>query len=253
MPRVDFRALQGNLVRTWWGEPQGWYTFLQAGVTGGRIEDLDGELSEQELQVFGGLSGPMQSNLNAFFTMREEFFGGETFQVGGGGVNGEIRPSGTATLFFGSYYGNAVDYSNTREGTLLTLGPQAELKLGRHLNVTLQHNFQRLAHGGEETFTANLSQVRAVYNINTRAFFRGIIQYRDVDRNLDAYESPSVSPETRTVFTQFLFSYKVNPQTVLFLGYSDNASGYLTQELERNDITRTDRTFFLKLGYAWRP
>jgi len=27
------------------------------------------------------------------------------------------------------------------------------------------------------------------------------------------------------VFTQFLFSYKINPQTVLFLGYSDNALG----------------------------
>ena len=61
------------------------------------------------------------------------------------------------------------------------------------------------------------------------------------------------NPETRTVFTQFLFSYTVNPQTVLFLGYSDNSTGLLTPELDRTDLTRTDRTFFLKLGYAWRP
>ncbi len=58
---------------------------------------------------------------------------------------------------------------------------------------------------------------------------------------------------TKTVFTQFLLSYKVNPQTVIFLGYSDNAQGMLRPDLTRTDLTRFDRTFFLKLGYAWRP
>jgi hypothetical protein len=48
------------------------------------------------------------------------------------------------------------------------------------------------------------------------------------------------------VFTQILFSYKLNPQTVLFLGYSDNYFGETGI-----DITQTDRTFFVKLGYAW--
>ncbi len=34
-----------------------------------------------------------------------------------------------------------------------------------------------------------------------------------------------VDTRTRNVFTQFLFSYKLNPRTVLFLGYSDNGTG----------------------------
>ncbi len=50
------------------------------------------------------------------------------------------------------------------------------------------------------------------------------------------------------LFNQFLFSYKVNPQTVVFLGYSDNQAG--TQSF---DLTRADRTFFAKVGYALRP
>jgi hypothetical protein len=73
-----------------------------------------------------------------------------------------------------------------------------------------------------------------------------------VERNVDTYEAP-VNPESRTLFTQLLFSYKVNPQTVLFLGYSDNSQGMLSPELVRTDLVRSDRTFFLKLGYAWRP
>ena len=56
-----------------------------------------------------------------------------------------------------------------------------------------------------------------------------------------------VEPRTKGLFTQFLFSYKLNPRTVLFLGYSDNHLG-----LEHVDITRYNRTFFLKIAYAWQ-
>jgi hypothetical protein len=74
---------------------------------------------------------------------------------------------------------------------------------------------------------------------------RAIVQYLDVDRVPERYIYP-VDPHSKGVFTQFLFSYKINPQTVLFLGYSDNSTG-----LQGVDITRTDRTFFFKIGYAF--
>jgi hypothetical protein len=44
-----------------------------------------------------------------------------------------------------------------------------------------------------------------------------------------------------------LFSYKLNWQTVLFLGYGDNRT------LEENGaLTRADRQFFLKVSYAFQ-
>jgi hypothetical protein len=84
-----------------------------------------------------------------------------------------------------------------------------------------------------------------VYNISIRAFVRAIIQNVDVERNPALFSFPT-QPEVQTLFTQLLFSYKVNPQTVLFIGYSDNHLG-----LQNVDLTRTDRTFFAKVGYAW--
>lgn len=45
-----------------------------------------------------------------------------------------------------------------------------------------------------------------------------------------------------------LFSYKLNPQTVAFLGYSDTRLG-----TEIVDLTQQGRTFFIKVGYALRP
>lgn len=127
----------------------------------------------------------------------------------------------------------------------LNLLPFVEFSLGQHVNLNLQHTFQRLTCDQNKIFTANLSQIKFVYNFSVRTFLRAIVQYLDVTRNPELYVFP-VSPKTQTVFTQFLFSYKLNPQTVVFIGYSDNYLGMTSL-----DITQTDRTFFVKIGYAW--
>ena len=75
-----------------------------------------------------------------------------------------------------------------------------------------------------------------VYQFNVRTFVRAILQYQDFTRG---------SRNQKDVFGQFLFSYKINPQTVLFAGYTDGRVG--TQNIQ---ITQTDRSFFLKVGYA---
>jgi hypothetical protein len=51
--------------------------------------------------------------------------------------------------------------------------------------------------------------------------------------------------QTKDLFTQILFSYKINPQTVLFLGYSDTYDG--NQDI---NMLQNTWTVFLKLGYA---
>jgi len=52
-------------------------------------------------------------------------------------------------------------------------------------------------------------------------------------------------PQRRRLFVQFLFSYKINPRTVLFLGYTDDYYGF-----RGIPLTQNNRTFFLKIGYA---
>jgi len=54
-------------------------------------------------------------------------------------------------------------------------------------------------------------------------------------------------PEHRHVFSQLLFSCRLNPRTVLFLGYTDNARG--DQDVR---LARTDRTIFMKVSYSWQ-
>lgn len=259
--RADLVSYQGALARTFWGNPDSWHSFLRLGVEAGRIEDLDGSLSEQELQVYGEVSGPLQSFGRLFLTRRDEVLVedpggglrfGRRFHLAGGGIQGEMRPSGAAALGLSASLGEAVDYANDRKGTLITLSPQGELNLGKKLNLIVRHDYERMQYEGVWTYIENLTQVRAAYTFTARAFARAIIQFRDVDRNARRYTT-SVNPETHILFTQFLFSYKVNPQTVLFLGYSDNSLGLLNAQRIWTELTRRNRTFYIKVGYAWRP
>jgi hypothetical protein len=70
------------------------------------------------------------------------------------------------------------------------------------------------------------------------------LQYADFNYNSALYGS-EIDPVFRHLFSQVLFSYKINPQTVLFLGYSDDYYGYSYIPLKHNNYT-----LFLKIGYA---
>ncbi|MDH5406070.1 MAG: hypothetical protein OEX80_05980, partial [Candidatus Aminicenantes bacterium] len=172
-------------------------------------------------------------------------FNGVTYNLNRLQFISEIKPTGAVWLRLFGQIGDSIDYVNSRAGDFLYLRPSVEFKLGRHLNVNLRHDLERLSTMGDEIYQANLTQANLVYNFNVRTFVRAILQYRDVVRTPNLYLFP-VEPKSNTLFTQFLFSYKINPQTVLFLGYSDNYLG-----LHRIDLTQTDRTFFVKIGYAW--
>ena len=97
-------------------------------------------------------------------------------------------------------------------------------------------------------FRVNLTDLRVQYQFNPTMFLRLIVLHRDIDRNPAAYLEP-VEASTRSVSSQLLFSYKANPQTVFFLGYGDSR----LEDDEFADLTQTDRSFFLKVGYAWLP
>ena len=90
-----------------------------------------------------------------------------------------------------------------------------------------------------------------VYQFNVRAFVRLITQYGTIDRDPSLYTDP-VPENEEDLFNQFLFSYKVNPRTALYVGYSDERTNVL-DDVEADGLVKTGRTFFAKIGYAWVP
>ncbi len=246
MPRVDYKFSLAGLGHLWHGNWRGW---TRASLSGDwdRREDQNGQLLEEELEVLANFNGPRQSYLEFDVGQRERFFNGVTFDETFTNTYAEIQPTGD--LFLGLFLriSDEIDFANTQAGDVVQIEPTVRYNFGLHLRTVLSHVYQKLDVDRGNLFTANLTQLTTVYQFNVRTFLRAILQYTDIDRTPALYLS-TVDDHTETLFSQLLFSYKLNPQTVLFVGYSDNSFGD-----QRIDLTRTDRTLFLKLGYAWVP
>jgi hypothetical protein len=101
---------------------------------------------------------------------------------------------------------------------------------------------------GEQIFDALLADARLTWQFNLRSFLRLTMQYQDIERNPDLYLEEEDARE-QEIGRQLLYSYKLNPQTVFFLGYSDN---HINDD-SLDDLTISDRSWFMKIGYAWTP
>ena len=257
VPRVDTRDLSAMVFRQIWGKPGGWYNLIRLGVAGQAIYDhgdseRDGRLTDGALTLGVMYQGQLETVVNVHGNFQRTFYVSQYFNAVSGDILFRIRPFSGSEFGVRALAGQSIDYDNVRLADLLAVGPQFSLNLGRHFNITASHLYQRLYLGGSTISLENLTQAKFIYNFNVRAFVRAIVQYRDAQLNQAMYTFP-VDSRNRRLFTQFLFSYKLNPRTVLFLGYSDNSmGGDFEYSLERTQIgmTRTDRTFFLKISYA---
>jgi hypothetical protein len=246
LPQVNYWRPEAGLERIWWGDKGDWYSRFFLGGNWDRTVEQSGQELEEEFEGYFGIGGPLQSFFFLGGGTRERFFNGvqfdrETF------VNTyvEIRPVGDLYLFAEVNFGDQIDFENTRLGDRLRVATQVRWNVGRHVKVDLDHTFDSLDVAGGRLFTANLSQLRAVFQFNVRMFVRAILQYTDIERDPQLYTF-TVDSKNEDLFTQLLFSYKINPQTVFFLGYSDSRAGD-----QLIDLTQRDRSVFVKIGYAW--
>jgi hypothetical protein len=244
MPRVGIRQIDALFEPIIWGKRGGWFHLLSFMFRGQRVMDRHGSLNDQYFNFILTYQGPLQTVIQPIFSLQKEWYNGVTYDIKLFQTYAEIRPRGGMKWTLMTLIGDSIDYSNSRLAHTFLIQPTVDFSPGKHINISLNHTLERLSLKGEKIYNINLLQAKVVYNFNVRTFVRLILQYMNLSRNPDLYLFP-VPPETKTLFTQFLFSYKVNPQTKLFIGYSDNHLGS-----KGIDLTRTNRTFFLKIGYA---
>jgi len=245
MPQVGYRQFEVGGGYLYFGDKDSFLSQAQVISNYDQTNDYDNNLLEKELEAILSMQGPMQSRFNFVIGGRKKAFRTKIFPQFFNHISFSIKPTGNLSANFNISYGDEIDYSHVRGGNYLQIAPGISMNLGKHFYFRGSYMNYRLNIGGERLFQVHLPQVRMLYHFSRRVFFRAIVQYQHIGRNLDLYEF-NVDPKTQTMFSQLLFSYKLNPRTVLFLGYSDNYLGY-----DGVDLTQKDRTFFLKLGYAW--
>ena len=247
---VGYKSYGAYAQRQWYGSSDDLYTRFSFSGNMERMEDQDGGLLNQNARVSTNVSGPLQSRLTYHLSKWERTYYEDNFDGYSHSIRTSLQPMADLGLEWNVNWGDSVDYTHSRASKKFNMSPEIDLNIGSHIKFSADYSFTRMSVEGQELYTTNTVSSRLSYQFSTRMFLRSIIQFADIHQNQDMYVD-DIDPKYQSLFSQLLFSYKVNPRTVLFLGYSDN---YYSEELHDGfsyDPTQYDRTIFFKVGYAW--
>jgi hypothetical protein len=248
IPQSGFRHLDTGYLRTWQqNDPKHWYNLLRVWLGYEHDDDWDGNMLRSAPGTFVLYNGPLQSFLYGIFYYGKQTYLGEEYDDRTVDLTFNFRPTRDLKLGLRVDGGDDIDYAHRRPGKRLRVSPSLELFAGRHLRFDLDHLYEQLDVDEGRLYTANLSELRTVYQFSRRAFLRLILQYADHAFEEKLY-ADGRDPVFKHLLTQWLFTYKVNPQTAVYVGYTDN---YM--EESQIDLTQLNRTAFFKIGYAWVP
>jgi hypothetical protein len=209
---------------------------------------FDGQLLERELEGNIGVNAIKQSYFSLGGMSRVRFWNGDLFDERWFNLYGEftMRPG----LRMGVYYrhGQQLDLAASRTGTIDQIEPWLSLDAGRGLNLNLNYSVQRLRRDGGTAFEAGVLDARFSWQFDPYQRLRLSVQGSEVDRDPALYSRP-IARRSRDLAAQLLYSYKLNPRSALYAGYSHG--GYADDS--QRSLTDSGRSLFIKLSYAWQP
>jgi hypothetical protein len=245
MPQVGFRRLAAQSVYIWIAKEKKWWSrfvLINAAQYG---EEQGGTLLTKSLDNSLSYMGIYQTTMTLAHSLSRQRYNGMEFNLSQFTLSTSIIPAKSIGLTLQSTFGNAIDYVNTRKGGKTSLYSLLNCNLGMHWQLNLSATREWMDVQDARLYTAVVGQTTIIYHLNRKSFLRAQLQYYDYDYNAANYLVP-VQSRLQKFYSQVLFSYKLNPRTMLFLGYSDNYRGG-----PEFGLTQKDRTLFIKVGYAW--
>lgn len=246
--KVDYENVGFGGGQTWYANKSGLLTSWSYEADWDKTWAQNGDLLEEEYQGFISLKGQKQSIFEIGLVHRYENYNDTFYNQNIGFVYTGFKPKNNIWLSFYGEYGSRIDYTNEQIGDSYATQTQFTWDINDHWQVDAKHNYSVLDNpGGERVYTANLLDFRLYYKFSMRAMLKLILQFEDIDRNKDTYFY-QVSRINKDYGSQLVYSYKINAQTLFYLGYSDKS--YQDDFLKH--VEREQRTFFTKVSYAWQ-
>ncbi|NRA62064.1 MAG: carbohydrate binding family 9 domain-containing protein [Psychrobium sp.] len=237
--QADYRkAVVGGSYR-WYGEDGasisrfGMYSDIDT------TQDQAGNTLEKEAQISFNVIGKHQLYAEVGFTTRERLFNQKYFDENQIDAFVQMAPLSSLQVNASMRAGTEVDVANSRLGDILNFSGGFDYKANQHFSIAIEQSFSRLKVNDITEFTAHLTDARASYQFDLKSYLKLVLQYYDVDYAGDV---------ERGLNTQLIYSYKLNPQTLVFLGYADKG----VKHGEMTSIRKTGRTVFAKFSYAWQ-
>ncbi len=267
IPRVDFKKSTVGGNRKWYAEQNRWWTQLKIHSDWDITHNDNGELIEEELDISAHLNASYDSYFRLSYSIRDKVgsrldksslaIDGNTtlFKENNISLFSEIKPTLGLQLKTYFSYGDTIDFNNNRIGKRRQFVPTIKWNINKHIEVTLKHTFRRLdadnpKMDNDKVFIARLTDFRATYQFNILSFLRLSVIYNNTHRNPENYlysDPEDIDRISKDFSTELLYAYKINPQTVFYLGYSEHQ----LSEVSFSDLTADTRSAFMKFSYAW--
>jgi len=250
--RVDYSKLVIGGSQTWYGDKED--VFTEWGYFGDwdKSYDQNGNMLEEEIELHGNLQGPMQLFTNFGLVHRKRFYDDQFFNETQAMMYAQITPVAGLQLRMFNRFGSQIDFANTQLGDVVDIEPSVSWDVNENLNIDFSFNYSQLDVDSKRLFTAEQSDIRLSYQFDMRSLVKLVIQYTNIERNPDLYsydeDEEQRDKRSRYFSTQLVYSYKINPQTLFYLGYSDG--GFQDDSLDH--LVRDQRTIFTKFSYAWQ-
>jgi hypothetical protein len=216
-------------------------------------EDDDGGVLARRYSVGAGMDG----RFNSFFRFE---LNQDDIKVGPQ-VFSRFRPYLTVqsspgrilnSISVEAFLGDEIDFANARKGSGSTVNGNVTVRPTNHLELRANGSIRVLhvddpALGEGRLFTAQVERLRVAYSFNSRMFVRLIGQHVQTTRDPSLYTF-TVPRKEADFSSSALFAYKLNWQTVFYLGYGDNRE--FNEVSDRLD--KSGRQAFAKISYAWQ-
>lgn len=222
-------------------------SFLQADYQA----DVDGHLIARSISPGFGMDGMWNSFTRLRYAYDRVRSGSTTFPRRQLVYQFQISPPrAVSQLVIQGTVGEQIDFDNHRAASGADVNVQATLRPTDHLklDVVAARSFVNVdpgdGGGSRRLFTADIGRLKATYTFTARTFLRLIGQLVETRRDPSLYTF-SMTPKDASFTGSALFAYKINWQTVMFLGYGDNRV-----IAEDGHYAKAGHQFFLKLSYA---
>jgi hypothetical protein len=253
--KVDFKKSVIGLRRIWFSvSSEHWWSKASVGGDWDITKDSNGKLLEKELEANARVEGTYRSAFNFGLGQRERDWNNMLFDEDFYFIFAGVEPLSGLRFNINYNWGKSIDFANTKLGDSRRVSPGVEWQANQHLLVLLNYSKQWFDVDSGELFNASAANLRLSYLFDERSSLRLTLQKLDINKNPMLYDSfldddlDNEIPKLIELATQFLYSYKVNPQTLFFAGYSDN--GFQNDQMAH--IEKEKRSVFMKFSYAWQ-
>lgn len=234
--------------RTWFGEKGAKITSIRLSGDFDITHRFDGQLLERELEAQLSFNGPLQSNFGVQGLTRARFWDGRLFDESYLNLFGNFTPRSGVQLGANLRVGPQIDLAAARAGQGRYIDVWGNLLIGRGYSLNFDLFRQSLQRDGGTAFSATVFDTRFGWQVDPRQRLRIAVQASTVDKDPALYVA-AVNRHSRNLATQVVYSYKVDPRTVLYAG--GTIGGYLDDD--NTDLFASTRGVFLKLSYGWQP